>query len=390
MAPVVRAGRCSRYPGKARMTSQYRRSRALGSTGAFAESRLWRSHHPTTCTNMVPRAAAVAAMALCLHLFGCGGQGADESVTSVCFAGDIMLDRGVRRQIHRLGVDSLFSDITPILSSADFAVANLECPVTEPVHPRDKRYVFRADPEWLPAVRRAGLSHLVLANNHAIDHGLEGLARTIDTLSDSHIRPVGAALEPVDPCGPVLVPRGECVWALFAAVHVGREEPRRASRPAATCRADPTELVGLIRAHRQRHPAGPVIVLLHWGVEYSDVPSLSQEADARALVDAGADAVIGHHPHVLQPIEVYQDRPIFYSLGNLVFDQHQAAARASMIVRLTSSGRGIDSVEIYPLALEDCIPRWVGRGREEGLRIQVPDSGAVRFNVRYRGMGHSG
>ena len=298
-----------------------------------------------------------------------------------------MLDRGVRRQIHRLGINSLFTAITPILSRADFAVANLECPVTEHVDPRDQRYVFRADPEWLPALRRAGLSHLVLANNHALDQGRAGLAQTILNLAQNGMVSVGVALEPMDPCAPALVGRGNSVWALFAAVQVGGEEPHGARGQAAICRATAAELAGLIRAHRKRYPVGPVIVSLHWGVEYSDVPSLSQEADARALIDAGADAVIGHHPHVLQPIEVYQNRPIFYSLGNLVFDQHQPPTRASMIVRLNSAGAGIDSVDIYPLVLENSVPRWVGRGREDGSRIQVPDSGAVPFRVRYSGTG---
>ncbi|MDR0815312.1 MAG: CapA family protein, partial [Bacteroidales bacterium] len=106
---------------------------------------------------------------------------ADHELT-ICFTGDVLLDRGVREQIDRRGIDALFADVAPLWANYDAVVVNLECPVTTRQAPVNKQYIFRGEPEWLPALRKAGITHAVLANNHTYDQGRGGLEDTYHNL----------------------------------------------------------------------------------------------------------------------------------------------------------------------------------------------------------------
>src|SRR4051812_1600952 len=101
---------------------------------------------------------------------------------SVVFGGDVMLDRGVRSKINAYGVAYLMSDLTQEFRKADFVIVNLECPVTNFDAPLTKKFVFKGDPQLLPQIRAAGITHCILANNHSYDHGRDGLISTSDNL----------------------------------------------------------------------------------------------------------------------------------------------------------------------------------------------------------------
>jgi poly-gamma-glutamate synthesis protein (capsule biosynthesis protein) len=122
----------------------------------------------------------------------------------------------------------------------------------------------------------------------------------------------------------------------------------------APARLDEERFRGEVAAARRQ--ADAVIVTVHWGAEYRTVPTPTQERLGRALVDAGASLVLGHHPHVLQPLERYRDGVIAYSLGNLVFDQHQPERRLSAILRC-ELGRGAPACTAIPLVIDGCAPR---------------------------------
>ena len=135
---------------------------------------------------LAPRPGAVANWAT--------PSGAPGDTLSVVFTGDVLLDRGVREFIGHKGVDALFSpSVDSLFHASDIVVANLECPVAKIKAPVQKIYIFRGEPEWLPALRRHGITHLNLANNHSIDQGREGLADTWQQVRQAGMVPVGAA-----------------------------------------------------------------------------------------------------------------------------------------------------------------------------------------------------
>jgi poly-gamma-glutamate capsule biosynthesis protein CapA/YwtB (metallophosphatase superfamily) len=283
-----------------------------------------------------------------------------RDVFSIVFTGDILLDRGIRQQIRVHGVDSIFSRIKPVLEKGSYVVGNLENPATTILNPQNKRYVFRSDPGWLTNLRKAGFTHFNVANNHTFDQGNSGFLETISNLYATAIMPVGVCHHADSP-QPVMVTAGSDTCLLFASNLVPPELKEKLPDSTGPCRASAELLTGAIRNFRSQHPQYLLFTLLHWGREYNENYTHEQENAAFQLIDAGADAVIGHHPHVLEPIKMHNGKPIFYSLGNLVFDQQQPAAQRSMIVRIIIRNHQIKEVEIYPVELNQGIPQWSRR-----------------------------
>ena len=110
-----------------------------------------------------------------------------------------------------------------------------------------------------------------------------------------------------------------------------------------------------IKNFKQENPESYVVVILHWGMEYQSSPTLSQRKGARRLIRAGADAIIGHHPHVIQKEEYFKGKPIFYSLGNFVFDQRKPETSQSLIVQLNFTSIGY-SIKLHPATINNCKP----------------------------------
>jgi poly-gamma-glutamate synthesis protein (capsule biosynthesis protein) len=260
---------------------------------------------------------------------------------TVCFTGDVMLDRGVRKRIERIGIDSLFKDAKPLFLSSDAVVINLECPVTKRVSPLKKRYVFRAEPEWLPALRRQGITHAAMANNHTIDQGREGITDTYNNLLAADITPTGYGINQREACKPVVIEKNGVRVAIFNAFLLRVEDWELSEDEAGVCQASAEEISRGVKAFKESHPNDYAVAVLHWGIEYMKEPTPRQRDEARVLIDSGADAVIGHHPHVIQEEGIHRGKPIFYSLGNFVFDQKQTTGNAGLAVRLTFSRAGV-------------------------------------------------
>jgi poly-gamma-glutamate synthesis protein (capsule biosynthesis protein) len=270
-------------------------------------------------------------------LLCCSGGGSDGELT-VCFTGDVLLDRGVRKRIEHIGIDSLFSDAKPLFLSSDAVVINLENPVTKRVNSLNKRYVFRAEPEWLPALRRQGITHAAMANNHTMDQGRDGITDTYDNLIASGITPIGYGINQQDACKPCVIEKNGVKAALFNSFLLSVGDWELLENEVGVCQASVEKISGDIKTFKDSHPDYRIVAVLHWGIEHTTHPTDQQRMEARMLVDSGADAVIGHHPHVIQDEEIYNGSPIFYSLGNFVFDQRQDEGTAGMAVMLTFSG----------------------------------------------------
>lgn len=274
---------------------------------------------------------------------------------TICFTGDLLLDRGVREQINKRGVSSLFKSVAPVFLKSDYVVANLECPVTDKKYPVHKRYIFRAEPECLPYLKTAGISHLVMANNHTYDQGRSGIKDTWDNILKNKMTPVGCGSNQERACEPVIIKKEKIQVALFSSVLLPLENWSYLPDSLGVCQASATELEERIRIFKSMNKEMKVVVILHWGAEFQESPSVEQRQQAIALIDSGADAIIGHHPHVIQKMDKYKGSPIFFSLGNFVFDQSYLPATKGLMVQLVFSDDSLQFKEIS-VTITNCRP----------------------------------
>ena len=294
----------------------------------------------------------ISAGCICLFLISC--QSSPQRIT-IGFTGDILLDRGVRMQMDREGKESFFQSIQSQIPPFDYLIGNLECPVTEINNPVHKQFVFRGDTSNLPYLKQLGFTHFTLANNHAYDQGRSGLIATAEGLSAHQITPLGFGEMLESACEPIMIEAEGSTIVLLASVFLPLENWMPLSQSANVCQADYRELGEKIREIKNDDPDAVIIVNLHWGIEHIPEASPDQINKARYLIEQGADLIIGHHPHVIQPKEVFKGKEIYYSLGNFIFDQHQELNRRALMVKVAIQGREIKTEEIY-YEIRDCKP----------------------------------
>ena len=275
---------------------------------------------------------------------------------SILFTGDILLDRGVRRVIQQKGMDALFSpSVDAILRHADVVVGNLECPATKRKAPVQKQFVFRAEPEWLPALRRHGFSHLNLCNNHSIDQGREGLLDTRRNVEKAGMTAVGAGRTMDEAAQPILLCRKpRAVWLLTSMPMALENFALLSDQPSVS--QEPMEsLISRIHQLKKADSTAVVIVSLHWGGEHTLRPVPRQRMEAHRLINAGADALVCHHTHTLQTIETYREKPIYYSIGNFIFDQSKPLNSRACMVRFIVTSNAVKA-ETLPITISRCVP----------------------------------
>jgi len=312
-----------------------------------------------------------------------------EGTAVLVFLGDVVPGRSMEAQLARYGPAYPWGGLGQLLRQADLAVANLESVLTTQGQPLSKPYVIRAHPRSGQTLVEAGLDLVSLANNHALDYGQVGLDETLNTLDALGITSVGAGCETGtnksgDPCDAgrpaILALNGVKVAVLgYAGAYWNGSPDMPASDRIAW--AEPDRVQADIRAVRDQ--ADVVIVLLHAGVEYAAKPSSSQVTVAHAAVDAGADLVVGHHPHVTQTVERYSPQGtaggngrhglIVYSLGNAVFDIPRRAAMQGNLLRVYVTQDGLQRAELWPFWIEDAIRP----------RLLAQDDGNPRFSIIY-------
>ncbi len=248
-------------------------------------------------------------------------EGAVVPVT-ITLVGDVMFDRGVRASITKNfagDYGALFAE-APYLNEADITFANLEGTASEDVSPRTgSRFSFRMDPKGLTAMRDAGFDIVSFANNHVGDYSTKGFLATIANLEEVGIRFAGAGRQKSDVTTPTtIIVRGTKVGFL-AATDVGPDWLRATETDPGILLASDPDLARIITDAKAQ--VDVLVVSFHFGNEYSPA-NKRQELLAHTAVDAGADIVVGHHPHVMERVEEYNGKLIFYSLGNFIFDQY--------------------------------------------------------------------
>lgn len=261
--------------------------------------------------------------------------------------GDIMLAGSARSTLQQRGYSFPFRATAGILKGSDIAVGNLEAPITSGGSEfTSKRFRFRSPPEAAAALREAGFSVLTLANNHILDYGPTGLQDTLFHLQSNSILGSGAGRDLADAASPVFVKTANGPVAFLSYSFTYPAEFFAAPGKPGTAPGHLSRIERDIR--RAARTAGNVIVSFHWGRELAIMPRPYQILAARRAIDAGADVVLGHHPHVLQGIERYRQGIIFYSLGNFAFGSRSQASDRSIIARITLDG-GVKEAEVIPL-----------------------------------------
>ncbi|MFP4564721.1 MAG: CapA family protein, partial [Spirochaetia bacterium] len=277
----------------------------------------------------------------------------------IAAVGDIMPGRGVDWTLTGFddGIERIFSDTLPLLQGADITLGNLETVISKAGKRIAKSYNFRSPPEVLIPLREAGFDYLSLTNNHCFDYGTDGFLETLEALDAAGILTSGAGRNEEEARKAVEIVRGETPIRILSAGAYPREA--NGFDGSRTARAG-TDKPGILWADSPETAAEILagvcteesfdIVMVHGGHEWQSLPSPDQVALYRSFVDDGADLVIGSHPHVLQPMEVYRGSIIAYSLGNFIFPgmEETLYGEETMILRVGITGTSIAYAEVHP------------------------------------------
>lgn len=276
--------------------------------------------------------------------------------------GDVSLARGVKTAVDE-GIDP-FDSVRDVVGSADLAVCNLECALTEETEhvpgkgPYGGATYLAGRPGSAGLLADAGFDIVCLANNHTMDYGVAGLEDTMDALDSVELARCGAGLDEEG----ASIPAAYDVDGLRVCCLAFNEvEPRSYSaapgEPGVAWLDKPMVLDRVADADGE---ADIVIVCLHWGVEGDTEPTSKQRDIAQAVVDAGADVVLGHHAHVLGPVEIYNRAIIAYGLGNFVFDTVFPSRRKSAVLTIYIDRRtGPIGYALTPVYIEGISPHLI-------------------------------
>ena len=272
-------------------------------------------------------------------------------------AGDILLDRGVDIYLEENGFGYPYIGIKTESMKSDIAFANLECPLTDRGKPALKRpeLIFKGSTLNGTAIKSAGFDIMNLANNHTMDQGRAGLLDTIELLESNGIRALGAGTARSEARKPVFIKK-RGTWVGFLGYNDFPPEGYMYDEEKAdVARVDIKTLGEEVKSAKKQ--CDFLVVSFHWGKEFDSYPGDRHKEMAHAAIDNGAGIVIGHHPHVLQGVEKYKERLIFYSLGNFVFDrQLHKGTDESVILDISVADGKPKEARIVPVIIEDCRP----------------------------------
>ncbi len=326
----------------------------------------------------VDRVKSLGNWPLTARLIGPETPAYDPKAAWTLFAGgDILLDRGVKQAIDANGIDypydggtvkvtGMCRDCSPmgwdlpytkrtgnagavrsLISGADLAIANFENPAPNKWRWHGSGTVFNANPALIAGLRDAGIDWVSLANNHIGDAGRTGMLQTMKNLDKYDIAHGGLGRNTAAAHKATLLEAGEVTVGILGydmiapGYHAGTDLAGSARMTRKALKAD-------IKAARVAG-ADVVIVFPHWGIEYRAQPSATQQKMAHAAIDAGADVVIGNHPHWAEAMEVYKGKPVWYALGNFVFDQTWSDyTMEGLTLELTFDGTRLAQIRMRP------------------------------------------
>ncbi len=276
--------------------------------------------------------------------------------TRLIFGGDVMLSRFVGHMARQRGDPALpLRDLAPVLAAADIAFVNLEAPFSDRGRLVESGMIFKAEPEMIGALELAGIDIVSTANNHARDCNGYGVEFTLDWLARHGIANAGSAKSAEAAHSGAVLVRNETRFGFLAYTYDQSNGNHK----------DSDDRVVTMNVNQMRRDvagllsrADVVIVSMHAGQEYSRRPNRQQIDFAHAAIGAGARVVVGHHPHVVQPWERVGEGVIFYSLGNLVFDQFQRVeTQHGALAELRFAGSALAHAELTAVDITRTGPR---------------------------------
>lgn len=290
-----------------------------------------------------------------LHVFAQNRPDSETGETPVYVqlvaTGDVMLTGSGERVFQTKGPDAAFDSTRSVLADADIVCVNLEAPFTDRGAPFDKQFTFRMNPAYAKALKNAGVDICTLANNHVMDYGEQGLFDTFTVLSDLEIAHCGAGHHSEEAASAsILVRRGLRVGFLAFSLTYPDDFWANQRRPGT---AYPEESKLRERIQELQSTTDCVVVSFHWGQELMTTPKAYQQRLARQAIDWGADLIIGHHPHVIQGLEIYNGKLIAYSLGNYVFGSYSNKVQDGLLLKAILTKGGVVSAEAIPIVINN-------------------------------------
>lgn len=270
-----------------------------------------------------------------------------QEPVELVFSGDILLSSYVLNNYETSGISGVLSEeLLGEMQNADLTMVNEEFPFsTRGTQAQDKQFTFRIDPSYVKLFQEMGIDVVTVANNHALDYGTEALSDTFQTLDEAGIAYVGAGDSKERAAQPYVTELGGKTFGFLAASRVIPEVSWNIEnqQPGMLCTYDSTQLCEAIRKAKEN--CDYVVVYVHWGIERENTPQDYQRQLGKAYIDAGADMVIGSHPHVLQGIEYYNGKPIVYSLGNYIFNQEIGS---TLLLKATVTPENETTLQLIP------------------------------------------
>ena len=307
----------------------------------------------------------------------------NANVISIQFFGDMMLDRNVAKVMGTKGLDYLFANVQGekrIFGDADLLIANLEGPFASKRVATSKSIAFRFDPKLAEQLKKYGFDGVSLANNHSYDMGRANVAFTRETLKKAGVGYFGDEL--LEGNNLTWIASETSPYPLLERRGYTASPPFKGETGEGVSLPDNVAFIGVHNTYRQpdlkkvdaaikdaKEKAKYVVVMVHWGDEYKRISNQKQRTLARWLIDHGVDVVVGHHPHVVQEMEIYKDKPIFYSLGNFIFDQYfSTETQEGVSIGMTLADGKVKEIHILPFyGAKSQVYQMTGERREKFL-----------------------
>ena len=303
---------------------------------------------------------------------------------TIAAVGDIMLGHRAEPYLVKEGPAYPFVHVLAVLRQAHLVIGNLESPISaRGTAVENKQFTLRVGPVAVEALKSAGIRVVTLANNHILDFGPQALQDTLAILGENGILFAGAGMDLDDARAPAFLKVGDRTIAFLSySLTFPLDFYASAGRPGTA----PGYREYVRKDIRKARPlADLVVVSFHWGAELMASAKDYQQDLGRRSIDWGADLVLGHHPHVLQELEIYRGRLIAYSLGNFVFGSESDKTNSSMILLCTFKGKALVRVEAVPLDVNNYRvayqPRILTGSKAEGALAAI-NAASEKFKTR--------
>lgn len=274
----------------------------------------------------------------------------EEAVLS--FAGDVMFSDLVLSAYDQRGIQAIADgEMLSLMQESDLFILNEEFPFSlRGEAMEDKQYTFRTDPGYVKIFQELGADIVTVANNHSLDFGQDAFCDTLDTLKEAGITCIGGGYNITEAAAPAVCTVNGQTFAIFGATRVSPSYDWYAtdSQPGLFQTYDPAKLNAAIAEAEKT--CDHTIVFVHWGIERSEIPEEYQRNLAKGYIDAGADLIVGCHPHILQGFEYYNGVPIVYSLGNYLFGNR---SDETLLLRAVFSADGSLKLHLVPCRRSD-------------------------------------